>query len=58
MGKYLSEAIKEIREVEQYEKYKDRVEPLVEYVIKKCRKENIPIDYFLNQFQKECNKYA
>jgi hypothetical protein len=46
MGKYLSEAIKEIREVEQYEKYKDRVEPLVEYVIKKCRKENIPIDYF------------
>ena len=54
----LSNAIKEVREIEQYERYKDRVNPLIEYVIRKCRKEDIPVDYFLSQFQKECNRYA
>lgn len=47
------EVIDEIRAVEEYEKYKDELEPLLKHIVEKCKESYIPVEYVIKQLQKK-----
>lgn len=47
------ETINEIRVLEEYDRHKDELVPLMEYVVEKCKENYIPVEYFIEQLQKK-----